>query len=271
MTHAKPVHDHPPQLAVVPSQKDWPTMYDLPSEYPEEEGLPDEFHSFQPQLLGETLRLTTVAEDQIFTGSDLNVYYDRRRPTLHKRPDWFAVAGVPRFYGGEDLRMSYVVWDEQVIPFVVVELLSPKTAKSDLGQVEREPDGTPTKWEVYEQILKVPTYVIFDRVNSQLRVFRLINGSYQEQTVVDNRFWLTDMSIGLGVWQGKFKGCPRAWIRWYDASGAWIATQVEQQTQLAETERQQREVAEQIADEERSRADRLAERLKELGIDPNDV
>ncbi|OSO94419.1 hypothetical protein B7O87_03140 [Cylindrospermopsis raciborskii CENA303] len=29
-------------------------MYDLPSENPEEPGLPDEFHNFQPQLLRET-------------------------------------------------------------------------------------------------------------------------------------------------------------------------------------------------------------------------
>ena len=28
-----------------------PTMYDLPSEDPEEPGLPDEFHLLQPQLL----------------------------------------------------------------------------------------------------------------------------------------------------------------------------------------------------------------------------
>jgi hypothetical protein len=31
-----------------------PTMYDLPSENPEEMGLPDEFHDAQPDLLKET-------------------------------------------------------------------------------------------------------------------------------------------------------------------------------------------------------------------------
>jgi hypothetical protein len=39
-----------PHLSVAP-QKDWPTMYDLPSEDSEEMGLPDEFHDFQPELL----------------------------------------------------------------------------------------------------------------------------------------------------------------------------------------------------------------------------
>jgi Uma2 family endonuclease len=37
-----------------------PTMYDLPSQDPEEPGLPDEFHDLQPQLLSATLRLTEV-------------------------------------------------------------------------------------------------------------------------------------------------------------------------------------------------------------------
>ncbi len=62
-------------------QADWlnaatpPTMYDLPSEDPEESGLPDEFHDLQPQLLSATLRLTDVSQDRLFTGTDLNLYY----------------------------------------------------------------------------------------------------------------------------------------------------------------------------------------------------
>jgi len=34
----------------LPPKQTLPTMYDLPSENPEEPGLPDEFHSWQPQL-----------------------------------------------------------------------------------------------------------------------------------------------------------------------------------------------------------------------------
>ncbi len=127
-----------------------PTMYDLPSEDPEqthslrqqscdkenvfESGLPDEFHDLQPQLLSATLRLGDYARDQIFTGTDLNLYYDVRQPQWYKRPDWFLVVGVPRLYDGTDLRSSYVIWQEGVDPFVVVELLSPGTEKEDLGE-----------------------------------------------------------------------------------------------------------------------------------------
>ncbi|WP_421657936.1 hypothetical protein [Leptothermofonsia sp. ETS-13] len=79
-----------------PPRETLPTMYDLPSEDPEESGLPDEFHDLQPQLLSATFRLQDYVSDQIFTGTDLNLYYDVRHPLWHKRPDWFAVIGVPR-------------------------------------------------------------------------------------------------------------------------------------------------------------------------------
>ena len=123
--------------------------------------MPDELHYLQPHLLSATLRLTNVTKEQVFTGGDINLYYDRDNPTWYKRPDWFAVAGVARLYDGHDMRSSYVIWDEQVVPFIVVELISPGTAMSDLGELKREQNGTPAKWHVYEQILKVPNYVVF--------------------------------------------------------------------------------------------------------------
>ncbi|MGB7412881.1 MAG: Uma2 family endonuclease [Thermosynechococcaceae cyanobacterium] len=250
MTTARPAYDQQPNLSVVQPQKDWPTMYNLPSEDPEEPGLPDEFHDLQPQLLSATLKLTTVAKDQIFTGTHLNLYYDRNNTTWHKRPDWFAVTGVPRLYAGKDLRMSYVIWDEQVSPTVVVELISPGTAMSDLGEIKREQNGTPTKWQVYEEILKVPYCVVYNRYKDRLWVFKLIEGKYQEQAVSKFRYWLSDLEIGLGLWEGEFDGITRPWLRWYDTEGEWIPTE---------------------AEHERHRAERLADRLRELGVDPDQI
>ena len=56
-----------------PSHEILPTMYDLPSEWPEEPGLPDEFHDLQPQLLSRTLTLAAYNRDQWFAASDLNL------------------------------------------------------------------------------------------------------------------------------------------------------------------------------------------------------
>jgi hypothetical protein len=61
-----------------------PTMYDLPSENPEEPGLPDEFHDLQPQLLSQTFVPPEVTLTQIYTASDLNLYYDVRHPQWYK-------------------------------------------------------------------------------------------------------------------------------------------------------------------------------------------
>ena len=37
---------------------------------------------------------------------------DVQHPLWHKRPDWFLALNAPRLYDGQDLRRSYVVWQE---------------------------------------------------------------------------------------------------------------------------------------------------------------
>ncbi len=198
-----------------------PTMYDLPSEDPEEPGLPDEFHDLQPQLLSLTFRPQQYPPSRVFTGTDMNLYYDVRHALWYKRPDWFGVVGVPRLYDQVDMRLSYVVWQEGVNPFVVVELLSPGTEKEDLGEnaseklplesedivdnghanqpeIEEKP---PRKWDVYEQILHIPYYVIFSRYTNQLRAFKLDGAHYQELELQESRVWMPELELGLGLWQ----------------------------------------------------------------------
>lgn len=227
-----------------------PTMYDLPSEDPLEPGWPDEYHLLQPQLLSRTFRSPCYSSDRIFTGTDINLYYDVRHPLWYKRPDWFAVVGVPRLYDEVDLRSSYVIWQEGINPFIVVELLSPGTAKEDLGDYEdtetQTADIPPRKWEVYQQILRVPYYIVFSRYTNQIRFFKLIGGRYEEQTVEPNnpRLWIPELQIGLGLWQGEFERINRQWLRWYDQQENWILTDTELALIQIEQERQRAEQAE---------------------------
>ena len=53
-----------------------------------------------------------------------------------------------------------------------------------------------------------------------------------------------------GIWQGEFSRLTRSWLRWYRADGLWILTDGEAQKQ---------------------RADRLAAKLRELGVAPDSV
>jgi Uma2 family endonuclease len=97
-----------PSYEPLPPQETLPTMYDLPSDNPEEPGLPDEFHLLQPELLRSTFRPPSYNVNRVFTGSNLNLYYNSLHPQWYKRPDWFAVLGVSRFYQETELRLSYV-------------------------------------------------------------------------------------------------------------------------------------------------------------------
>jgi hypothetical protein len=60
--------------------------------------------------------------------------------------------------------------------------------------------------------------------------------------------------LGLTLWEGQFEeAVTRLWLRWCDRQGQVISTGTER------------------ADAERLRADRLAEKLRELGINPDEV
>ena len=79
---------------------------------------------------------------------------------------------------------------------------------------------------------------------------------------------MPDLELGCSLWQGEYRGASRQWLRWYDAQGNCVPTEAErerQQKELAqqqvEQERQQRELAER-------RAEELAQRLRELGLEP---
>ncbi|MEB3294053.1 MAG: Uma2 family endonuclease, partial [Synechococcales bacterium] len=178
---------------------------------------------------------------ELFIGADINLYYDGRHPQWYKRPDWFLVLGVNAAARQEDLRWSYVVWQEGINPFLVVELLSPGTEDEDLGGKVRELGRPPLKWEVYEKILRVPFYVVYDRYENQLRVFTLVGSRYQSIDLPDSRFWFEDLDMGIAIWAGAYQGVEGQWLRWYDREGQWIPTDRER---LA-TESEARQIAEQ--------------------------
>ncbi len=234
-----------------------PTMYDLPSEDPEEPGLPDEFHCYQPQLLRETFCPPNYPLEKIFIATDLNLYYDSQHTSWYKRPDWFAVLGVPSSYGEQhDMRYSYVIWDEKIVPFIVVELLSESTKDEDLGKTLREIKQPPTKWQVYEQNLKIPYYVVFSRQTGEWQVFQLQGKHYHQLVIENERLWLPKIQLGLGLWSGTYSNFEHLWLRWYDENG-WIPTaqenfeaeqqRVKKEQQRVKEEQQRANVAEQRA------------------------
>jgi Putative restriction endonuclease len=170
-------------------------------------------------------------------------------------PDGFLSLGVERFYD-EELRPSYVLWDENVVPIFVLEVVSQNYRKEYT-----------TKLDEYEA-LGVLYYVIYSsrrRRKPHLEVHKLVNGKYELQE--GNPVWLTEIGLGIGCERGNYCGVTREWMYWYDEQGQRYLTpaeQVKQETQRAQQEAQRAEIAEQ-------RVQQLTEQLRALGIDPDNM
>ncbi len=261
-------------------------MRDLPSEYEGEVALPDEFHALLGTLLTQTFQPPAFYPDRCFCAVDMYLYYQPLPEPHGFRPDWFGVVDVPALYEG-DLRGSYATWDEGVNPLLVVEALSPGTARNDLGR-GAVPRKSPTKWDVYETVLKVPYYVTIDhhKYPAQIRFFKHDGEGFEEVHPADDRLWMPEAGLGIGRWKGKFGKSTREWVRFYDVKGNWIPTPEEradrerkekERERKAKLEARMREKQERLAKEaaierennERAEKERLAEMLRALGIDPD--
>jgi hypothetical protein len=170
---------------------------------------------------------------------------------------------------------------------VVIELLSDSTRERDKTEKKR----------VYQQQLRVPEYFWYDPFNpDDFAGFSLQRGLYEPLPLNEqNGFVSQSLGLSLVRWQGEYAGVEATWLRWADLDGTVLPTvqeialaehqRAEEERQRAEEERQraeaeslraeqerQRAEAESLrAEQERQRADRLASRLRELGIDPEQL
>jgi hypothetical protein len=82
--------------------------------------------------------------------------------------------------------------------------------------------------------------------------------------------WLEEVGLGLALWSGQFENVSGLWLRWCDRSGQVIATGAEEASSIATwSERAEAEIERANAAEAKSRL--LADRLRAMGIDPEEV
>lgn len=119
--------------------------------------------------------------------------------------------------------------------------------------------------------MRIPYYIVFSGYTDELQVFGLVTNRYQPLALEEGRFWLEEIQLGIGLWFDNYQGIERHWLRWYDAQGNWILTHEEQEFQRAEQERQQVQEISLELEQERQRTAKMAEYLRSLGIDPNNL
>jgi Uma2 family endonuclease len=227
---------------------------------PDTDGLPltNATEHSQSQLLTSSLRPRLEERSpggQFAIGEDVGIYWRLTKPVLNgcKSPDWSYVPGVPFMLNGIP-RRSYVLWKEKVPPLVLIEYVS--------GDGSEERDRTPNagKFWVYEQAIRGKYYVIYDSQIPSLEAYVLDGGRYALIAAnAAGRYPIGDLGIEFGLHRAVFRDVDLDWLRAWDSATGMM---------LLEADERADEAAKQL-DAERKRAALLAQRLRDLGIDPD--
>jgi Uma2 family endonuclease len=218
---------------------DWlPTAEDLPDS--DDTPVDNELQELAPTLLKAVLAYLWKDRTDWFFGIDMGIYYNPDEPAIV--PDGFLSIGVESVKS-ENLRSSYVLWEEQgILPQLVLEVVSKK--------YRREYSG---KKDFYEQ-LGILYYVVYNplrRRKPTLEIYKLMRGKYLP--VIGNPVWLPELGLGIGKERQTYQGREREWMFWYDEQGKRYL------------------LPEERADQAEARSQQLADRLRALGIDPDAV
>jgi hypothetical protein len=135
---------------------------------------------------------------------------------------------------------SYLFWIIGKPPEAVFEIVSNKEGGKDTSKL------------IAYARLGIIYYVIFDPLNllggGVLRVLGLHEGAYKPLQIP----WLEGIGLGLTLWQGRFEEMDAVWLRWCTRGSILVPT------------------GEERAEQERQRAERLMEQLRNAGIEPHE-
>ncbi len=220
--------------------------------YSDEPPLETTLHLQQMILLLNCLNWLWKDRSDYFAAGNLTVYYSprKRKNEDFRGPDFFVALDTQ-----PHPRKSWMVWEEDgKYPNVIVELLSDSTAEVDRG----------LKKQLYAETFRTPEYFWFDPDTQEFEGFALVRGQYQPIEVTEKGWrWSEQLQLYLGVHNHQ--------LRFFESSGTLVPTSDEAAllAQSAATAAQEQAAsAERALTDEQQRSAKLANKLRELGIDP---
>ena len=221
----------------------------------------DNFASEKQQRLLASSLYSSLQNQTFIAAANVGIYHIYKQPPIV--PDVFLSfdVQVPEYWL-EKRNRCYFVWEFGKPPEVVIEIVSNKIG-DELGD----------KLKTYER-MRVSYYIVYDPTqqlgDKQLRIYELVGRRFRETSET----WLEQVELGLTLWSGEFEGRQDTWLRWCYQDGNILPTGDERAQiaeQQAQTAQQQAENEKQQKEQALSRAEILAQKLREMGVNPDDL
>lgn len=205
------------------------------------------FSAKQQRLLVQTLYTSWQPNRQFVADANVGVFQAVRESPIV--PDvWLSMDVEIHDDWFKKYHRSYFIWEFGKPPEVAIEIVSNKKGGESQRKMRKY-----ARFGFWYYVIYDPQLLLQDE---PLQVYELMVGSY----VPLDEPYLRQLELGLTLWEGEFEDRQTQWLRWVDADGNLLPTGNE----LAESERER-------AESERARANRLAQRLRELGVDPESI
>jgi Uma2 family endonuclease len=207
----------------------------------------------QQRLLVGTL-YSSLQNQILLAAANVGIYYTDFQPAIV--PDVFLSfdVQVPQNWWEKQNR-CYMIWRFGKSPEVAIEIVSNKK-----GEELEE------KLEIYQR-MRVSYYIVYDPTKQlgekELYIYELRGMRYFETSET----WLGQVDLGITLWDGIFEGRQDTWLRWCYQDGSVLPTG-DERASLAEESAEQ---SKQRAENAEKRAQILAERLRSMGINPDEL
>ncbi|NEQ82722.1 MAG: Uma2 family endonuclease, partial [Moorea sp. SIO2I5] len=119
---------------------------------------------------------------------------------------------------------SYVIWREYIAPLIALEFASgngeEERYQTPLSRSEEGKVTKPGKFWVYEQIIRIAYYGIYEIKTGNLEVYEFLKGFYHKMKPNQRGHYpIEPLGIELGLWQGTYQNQNQLWLRWWDNQG----------------------------------------------------
>ncbi len=197
-----------------------PTEEDLPDS--DEKPVDNELQLLVPMLLRGILHYIWGERFDWLFAINLGIYPDPYEKAIG--PDAFLSIGVERVRAESKLRLSYLVYQEKVMPQWVLEIVSQTPGGEYVEKFRRYREMGVLYYVIYN-----PSHYRRDK-HKAFEVYRLENGEYVLQS--GSPVWMPEIGLGIGHERGLHEGHLRDWLYWYDENGKRYPPQEETLKQM---------------------------------------